>query len=70
MRKHLGWYCKGFSHAASLRASMVRASSVLHVEGMLEEFLSAHSFASSKSAIPSNMTDLADAVSTVPLSCA
>jgi nifR3 family TIM-barrel protein len=71
MRKHLGWYCKGFSHAASLRASMVRASSVLHVEGMLEEFLSAHPFASSKSAaIPSNMTDLADAVSTVPLSCA
>jgi len=71
MRKHLGWYCKGFPHAASLRASMVRASSVLHVEGMLEEFLSAHSFASSKSAaISSNMTDVADAVPSAPLSCA
>jgi len=35
MRKHLGWYCKGFSHAASLRASMVRASSSRDVEGLL-----------------------------------
>ena len=35
MRKHLGWYCKGFPHAASLRASMVRASSSRDVEGLL-----------------------------------
>ena len=28
MRKHLGWYCKGFPHAASLRADMFRVSSV------------------------------------------
>jgi tRNA-dihydrouridine synthase len=40
MRKHLGWYCKGFPHAASLRASMVRASSVRDVERILEEFRS------------------------------
>jgi len=35
MRKHLGWYCKGFPHAASLRASMVRASSSADVERLL-----------------------------------
>jgi len=35
MRKHLGWYCKGFPHAASLRASMVRASSSRDVEDRL-----------------------------------
>ena len=68
MRKHLGWYCTGFPHAASLRASMVRASSVLDVKGILEEFLSAHSFAFSGSAVsPFNS---ADAESSVPLSCA
>lgn len=43
MRKHLGWYCKGFSHAAALRASMVRASSVLDVIRILEAYESAHS---------------------------
>jgi len=70
MRKHLGWYCKGFPHAASLRASMVRASSCLDVEGILEGFLSAHSFASSESAAnPASVADRADAVFSVPLSC-
>lgn len=38
MRKHLGWYCKGFPHAASLRANMVRASSVADVEQVLADF--------------------------------
>ena len=37
MRKHLGWYCKGFPHAASLRAAMVRASSSSDVERLLAE---------------------------------
>jgi tRNA-dihydrouridine synthase len=41
MRKHLGWYCKGFPHAAALRASMVRASSVVDVERILETYMSA-----------------------------
>jgi tRNA-dihydrouridine synthase len=27
MRKHLGWYCKGFPGAAAMRAAMMRASS-------------------------------------------
>jgi tRNA-dihydrouridine synthase len=35
MRKHLGWYCKGFPHAAALRAEMVRASSAADVERIL-----------------------------------
>jgi tRNA-dihydrouridine synthase len=38
MRKHLGWYCKGFPHAASLRAQMVRVSSVEELRALLAEF--------------------------------
>jgi tRNA-dihydrouridine synthase len=38
MRKHLGWYCKGFPHAASLRAQMVRVSSVEELHTLLAEF--------------------------------
>jgi tRNA-dihydrouridine synthase len=38
MRKHLGWYCKGFAHAAALRARMVRVSSVEELHAVLTEF--------------------------------
>jgi len=38
MRKHLGWYCKGFAHAAALRASMFRVSSVADVESILADY--------------------------------
>jgi tRNA-dihydrouridine synthase len=38
MRKHLGWYCKGFPHAASLRADMFRVSSVADLEQVLINF--------------------------------
>ncbi|OQW32954.1 MAG: hypothetical protein A4E19_06285 [Nitrospira sp. SG-bin1] len=38
MRKHLGWYCKGFPHAAALRARMVRVSSVEELQAILAEF--------------------------------
>ena len=38
MRKHLGWYCKGFPHAASLRAQMVRVSSVEELQSVLDAF--------------------------------
>jgi tRNA-dihydrouridine synthase len=38
MRKHLGWYCKGFPHAASLRARMVRVSSVEELQALLVDF--------------------------------
>lgn len=32
MRKHLGWYCKGFPHAAAMRARMFQACSLTDVE--------------------------------------
>lgn len=38
MRKHLGWYCKGFPHAAALRARMFRLSSVRELEATLDEY--------------------------------
>lgn len=38
MRKHLAWYCKGFPHAASLRAQMVRISSVDELNQVLMDF--------------------------------
>jgi tRNA-dihydrouridine synthase len=38
MRKHLGWYCKGFPHAAALRARMFRVSSVHDVESALADY--------------------------------
>src|SRR5262245_9871245 len=38
MRKHLGWYCKGFPHAAALRAAMFQVSSVADVETILAEY--------------------------------
>lgn len=38
MRKHLGWYCKAFPHAAALRARMVRVSSVGDLETVLDEY--------------------------------
>jgi tRNA-dihydrouridine synthase len=37
MRKHLGWYCKGFPHAAALRARMFRVSSLVEVEAVLAD---------------------------------
>lgn len=38
MRKHLGWYCKAFPHAAALRARMVRVASVSDLEAVLDEY--------------------------------
>jgi tRNA-dihydrouridine synthase len=38
MRKHLGWYCKGFPHAAALRARMFTVTSVSDVESALAAF--------------------------------
>lgn len=39
MRKHLGWYCKGFPHAAAMRNRMVRASSSDEVRHVVAECL-------------------------------
>lgn len=38
MRKHLGWYCKGFPHAAALRGQMFRVSSAEDVETMIARY--------------------------------
>jgi nifR3 family TIM-barrel protein len=38
MRKHLGWYCKGFPHAAAMRARMVRASSSSDVARIVADY--------------------------------
>jgi len=38
MRKHLGWYCKGFPSAAAMRAAMVRASNSEDVARLVSEY--------------------------------
>ena len=38
MRKHLGWYCKAFPHAAALRARIVHVSSVSELESVLDDY--------------------------------
>lgn len=38
MRKHLGWYCKGFPGAAAMRAAMVRASGSEDVARLVAEY--------------------------------
>ena len=38
MRKHLGWYCKGFPRAAALRARMFRVSSVEELERVVASY--------------------------------
>ena len=38
IRKHLGWYCKGFPHAAAMRGKMFGVSTVQDVERIVEEF--------------------------------
>lgn len=38
MRKHLGWYCRAFPHAAALRARMFMVSSVAELETVLADY--------------------------------
>ena len=38
MRKHLGWYCSGFPHAAAMRNRMVRTSSTEDVAKVLRDY--------------------------------
>jgi tRNA-dihydrouridine synthase len=52
MRKHLGWYCKGFPHAASLRAAMFRVSSVADLEQVLADF---HAHCAGLTEVPDQM---------------
>ncbi|HET8580623.1 MAG TPA: tRNA-dihydrouridine synthase [Nitrospiraceae bacterium] len=46
MRKHLGWYCKGFPHAAAMRGLMVRASSSEDVARIAAEYEASGSLSS------------------------
>jgi nifR3 family TIM-barrel protein len=39
MRKHLGWYCKGFPHAAAMRARMVRMNDADEVAAALADIV-------------------------------
>ena len=42
MRKHLGWYCSSFPHAAAMRAQMVRTNGTQDVTNILQAYLAAH----------------------------
>ncbi len=42
MRKHLGWYCSTFPHAAAMRAQMVRTNGSQDVINILEAYLAEH----------------------------
>ncbi len=42
MRKHLGWYCSSFPHAAAMRAKMVRTNGSQDVMDILHAYLNAH----------------------------
>lgn len=58
MRKHLGWYCKGFSHAAALRARMFQVSSVEE----LESVVAAYQCQGSVDVVPSEPVDDLDSL--------
>lgn len=62
MRKHLGWYCKGFPHAAALRARLFRVSSVEELLAVLAE----HHLSS---ALSSSDAEPADDLSTLVSRC-
>ena len=38
MRKHLGWYCSAFPHAAAMRAELVRTNSTLDVVNLVNQY--------------------------------
>jgi len=42
MRKHLGWYCSSFPHAAAMRAQLVRTNGVQDVKDILQAYLATH----------------------------
>jgi tRNA-dihydrouridine synthase len=43
MRKHLGWYCSTFPHAAAMRVQMVRTNCSQDVINILQTYLAEHS---------------------------
>jgi tRNA-dihydrouridine synthase len=52
IRKHLGWYCKGFAHAAALRAQMVRTNSSGDVQRVVSEYCTRAAFADADALAP------------------
>ena len=42
MRKHLGWYCSSFPHAAAMRVQMVRTNGSQDVKDILQAYLAMH----------------------------
>lgn len=42
MRKHLGWYCSSFPHAAAMRVQMVRTNGSQDVKNILQAYLAMH----------------------------
>ncbi|WP_455379464.1 tRNA dihydrouridine synthase [Petrachloros mirabilis] len=68
MRKHLGWYCKGFPHAAALRARMFRVSSVADVEAALSDYL-AHRIIDDKVSDDAPPVDDTDEMTSVASRC-
>jgi tRNA-dihydrouridine synthase len=38
MRKHLGWYCSGFPHAAAMRSQLVRTHSTMDVVNLVNQY--------------------------------
>ncbi len=55
MRKHLGWYCKGFPGASRLREQLVRVRNVKEVETLLIPFLDATEKAADFSQAPTEV---------------
>ncbi len=51
MRKHLGWYCSSFPHAASIRAKMVRTSSSQDVANILATYTASQETMSSLASV-------------------
>ena len=39
MRKHLGWYCSSFPHAAAMRSQMVRTNGTQDVKNIIDTYL-------------------------------
>ncbi|HLZ34556.1 MAG TPA: tRNA-dihydrouridine synthase [Nitrospira sp.] len=68
MRKHLGWYCKGFPHAAALRASMFRVSSVADVDATLADY-HAHRIVDAKDDIIGSPADDAGEMTSLASRC-
>ncbi|HRA98461.1 MAG TPA: tRNA-dihydrouridine synthase, partial [Nitrospira sp.] len=65
IRKHLGWYCKGFPHAAAMRGKMFGASNVQDVEQIVAEFCQDLMQAEHDASVPTSLVTQVPSISTV-----